>query len=354
MYDSGCFPFIKSDVFESEDLNAFIGLGKQDTTRVRLVIQRELTTKGSVLETDFSKYTYLVRDVSMHIPVNVGDYTDFYSSKFHAENVGKLFRSEEDALLKNWLHMPIAYHGRSSSIVVSETPIKIPSGQVASENTIVYKSSDKVDFELEFATVIGKSNPLGKPIDINRAEDYIFGFCLLNDWSARDIQSWEYKPLGPFLGKNFATTISPWIITIEALQPFKTKALKQEGILPYLRAACPTTYNIDLSVSLNGKVVTRTNFSKLYWTLSQQIAHHTINGCNLRVGDILGSGTISDEQEKGSLLELTYNGEKPIVVNSKKITFLKKGDEVVLRGFASKKGLKVGFGKAAGILTNEL
>lgn len=353
MFDKGYFPKIKEDVFETNDLNSFIKLGKKQTNYVRYILQNQLVDKASNLKIFSHDFFFNIKDVAMHLPVDVGDYTDFYSSKHHAENVGRLFRSEENALMENWLHMPIAYHGRSSSIVVSGTDITIPRGQLKEVNDVIFKSSEKVDFELEFATIIGKSNLLGQPIDINHSEDYIFGFCLLNDWSARDIQSWEYKPLGPFLGKNFATTISPWVITIEALQPFKTKASKQQKVLPYLQTKCPTTFNINLSVELNDKVLTQTNFSKLYWTVNQQITHHTANGCNLRVGDILGSGTISDEKAKGSLLELTFNGETPIVVNNEERTFLRNGDCVKLSGYAFKNGKRVGFGNAIGKLINK-
>ena len=353
MFDKGYFPRIKEDVFETNDLNNFIKLGKKQTNYVRYILQNQLVDKASNLKIFSHDFFFNIKDVTMHLPVDVGDYTDFYSSKHHAENVGRLFRSEENALMENWLHMPIAYHGRSSSIVVSGTDITIPSGQLKEGNDVIFKLSEKVDFELEFATIIGKSNLLGQPININHSEDYIFGFCLLNDWSARDIQSWEYKPLGPFLGKNFATTISPWVITIEALEPFKTKASKQQKVLPYLQTQCPTTFNINLSVELNDKVLTQTNFSKLYWTVNQQITHHTANGCNLRVGDILGSGTISDEDAKGSLLELTFNGETPILVNNEERTFLRNGDCVKLSGYAFKNGKRVGFGNAIGTLINK-
>jgi fumarylacetoacetase len=353
MFDKGYFPSVKADVFETEFLNDFINLGKNQTNYVRAVLQEELTNHASNLKNDFDDFFFNIKDVTIHLPIDIGDYTDFYSSKNHAENVGRLFRSAENALMENWLHMPIAYHGRSSSIVASGTKIIIPRGQVKKDDEIIFSPSTKVDFELEFATIIGKSNPLGKPIDINDTEDYVFGFCLLNDWSARDIQNWEYKPLGPFLGKNFATTISPWIVTIEALEPFKTKAVKQTKVLPYLQADFPTTFNINLSVELNGQKLTDTNFSKLYWTINQQISHHTVNGCNLRVGDVLGSGTISDEKEKGSLLELTFNGEKPIIVNNEKRTFLRNGDCVKLSGYAIKHDKRVGFGNATGTLINE-
>jgi len=351
MYDAGFFEgIVVEEVFEKSFLNDFIQLGKSVTNRVRLIVQEELSLKDSSLRSNFSLYFFDVSSVTMHLPLKVGDYTDFYSSRHHAENVGKLFRGEENPLTENWLHMPIAYHGRASSIVVSGTEIVRPEGQLIKQNKVVFGPSEKVDFELEFATVIGKSNQLGNSIDISHSEEYIFGFCLLNDWSARDIQSWEYKPLGPFLGKNFATTISPWIVTIEALKSFRVSVSTKKKVLPYLQMNPPESFDINLKVRLNDQEITHTNFSKMYWTVHQQIAHHTVNGCNLQVGDILGSGTISDENEKGSLLEQTYNGEKPLKIKGELRTFIENGDMVSLSGYAEKNGVKVGFGEAVGTL----
>jgi len=341
------------DVFEKNYLNDFINLGKVTTNRVRIFVQNELIRRDSSWKETFDAYFCDVNSVSLHLPLKIGDYTDFYSSKHHAENVGKLFRGEDSPLTENWLHMPIAYHGRSSSIIVSGTNVIRPKGQLLKNNKVGFGTSEKVDFELEFASVIGKSNPLGTTIDIEDSEDYIFGFCLLNDWSARDIQSWEYKPLGPFLGKNFATTISPWIVTSEALDPFRIAVVNQNSVLPYLKKRKLESFDINLKVHLNDIEITNTNFSKLYWTVHQQITHHTINGCNLRVGDIIGSGTISDDKEKGSLLEQTYNGTKPIIVNGEPRTYLENGDKVSLSGYAKNKNFRVGFGFAEGILKQE-
>ena len=351
MYDAGFFEgIVVEEVFEKSFLNDFIQLGKSVTNRVRLIVQEELSLKDSSLRSNFSLYFFDVSSVTMHLPLKVGDYTDFYSSRHHAENVGRLFRGEENPLTENWLHMPIAYHGRASSIVVSGTEIVRPEGQLIKQNKVVFGPSEKVDFELEFAAVIGKSNQLGNSIDISHSEEYIFGFCLLNDWSARDIQSWEYKPLGPFLGKNFATTISPWIVTIEALKSFRVSVSPKTKVLPYLQMNHPESFDINLKVHLNDQEITHTNFSKMYWTVHQQIAHHTVNGCNLQVGDVLGSGTISDEKEKGSLLEQTYNGEKPLKIKGELRTFVENGDTVSLSGYAEKNGVKVGFGEAVGTL----
>ncbi|MFL2582665.1 MAG: fumarylacetoacetase [Flavobacteriales bacterium] len=351
MHDAGFFEgIIVEDVFEKNFLNDFIQLGKSVTNRVRLIVQEELLLKDSSLKSNFSLYFFDVSSVTMHLPLKVGDYTDFYSSRHHAENVGRLFRGGDNPLTENWIHMPIAYHGRASSIVVSGTEIVRPEGQLTKQNKVVFGPSEKVDFELEFATVIGKSNQLGNSIDISNSEEYIFGFCLLNDWSARDIQSWEYKPLGPFLGKNFATTISPWIVTIEALKSFRVSVSPKKKVLPYLQMNHPESFDINLKVHLNDQEITHTNFSKMYWTVHQQIAHHTVNGCNLQVGDVLGSGTISDEKEKGSLLEQTYNGEKPLKIKGELRTFVENGDTVSLSGYAEKNGVKVGFGEAVGTL----
>lgn len=351
LFDAGFFEgVVLEDVFEEEFINAFIQQGKLKTSKIRATLQNELILENSILKRDFDVYFHDIESVEVHLPIQIGGYTDFYSNKYHAENVGRLFRGDESPLTDNWMHMPIAYHGRASSVVVSGTEISRPYGQVVKDGKVIFGASEKVDFELEFATIIGKSNLLGNPIEINDAEDYIFGFCLLNDWSARDIQSWEYRPLGPFLGKNFATTISPWIVTIEALEPFKVPSVKQKEVLPYLHLEQPTSYDINLRVYFNDVEITNTNFSKMYWTVHQQIAHHTINGCNLQVGDVLGSGTISDEKEKGSLLEQTFNGQDPLVIKSERRTFIENGDTISLSACAEKNEIKVGFGEATGTL----
>lgn len=351
LFDTGFFKEVVSeDVFEKEFLNDFIQQGKLKTSKIRTILKNELIHENSLLKKNFDFYFHDIESVELHLPIQIGGYTDFYSNKYHAENVGMLFRQDESPLTDNWLHMPIAYHGRASSIVVSGTEISRPYGQMIKDGKVIFGASEKVDFELEFATIIGKSNLLGNPIEINNADDYIFGFCLLNDWSARDIQSWEYRPLGPFLGKNFATTISPWIVTIEALEPFKVPSVKQKELLSYLHLEQPTSFDINLKVYFNDVEITQTNFSKMYWTVHQQIAHHTINGCNLQVGDVLGSGTISDENEKGSLLEQTFNGQTPLVIKGESRTFIENGDTVSLSGYAEKNGVKVGFGEAVGTL----
>ena len=308
--------------------------------------------------------------VTMELPCQIGDYTDFYAGIFHAQNVGNLFRPQ-NPLLPNYKWIPIAYHGRSSSIVISGTPIPRPSGQTKSEDSEapVFGPSKRLDYELEIGFYIGQGNALGDPIPIDHAEEHIFGVSLLNDWSARDIQAWEYQPLGPFLAKNFATTISPWIVTMEALAPFRCPTFKRPhgdpDPLPYLRSAADggeRGIDVSLEITLSTDqmraagvqpfTVCQTMSKNLYWTPAQFIAHHTSNGCNLRPGDLLGSGTISGEMknEAGSLLELTQQGKVPLVLpNGQQRTFLEQGDEVIMRGWCRTSGYRpIAFGECRG------
>ena len=291
----------------------------------------------------------------MHLPVQVGDYTDFYSSIEHATNVGMMFRDPENALLPNWRHIPVGYHGRASSIIASGHNIHRPKGQVLpkGESQPVYKASGRLDFELETAFIIGKSTEVGDSVDIADARDYIFGVVLFNDWSARDIQKWEYVPLGPFLGKSFASSISPWIVTLEALEPFKVAGPKQEPeVLPYLQTDRNNNYDVNLEVGItpqggDEQIVCRSNFKYMYWSMLQQLAHHTVNGCNVNVGDMMGSGTISgkDENSYGSMLEISWAGSKPVQMNDGSTrAFINDHDTVTMRGFAEKDGVRVGFG----------
>jgi len=295
----------------------------------------------------------------MHLPIHIGDYTDFYSSIEHATNVGKMFRDPENALLPNWKHIPVGYHGRASSIVVSGTPIKRPKGQVMPKDATepVFKPSGRLDFELEMGFVTGKNTQLGSSVSTKEAEDYIFGLVLFNDWSARDIQKWEYVPLGPFLGKSFGSSISPWIVTLEALEPFKIAGPKQDPkVLPYLKYTGKSNYDIQLEVGLQPEkseesTVSTSNLKYMYWNMRQQLAHHTINGCNINVGDVMASGTISgkDESSYGSMLEISWGGTKPITLkDGSKRTFIEDNDTVIMRGFAQKDGIKVGFGEVSG------
>ena len=299
---------------------------------------------------------YPKNSVKLHLPIKIGDYTDFYSSEQHATNVGMMFRDPQNALLPNWKHMPVAYHGRASSIFVSGTNFHRPKGQVnSSDSTLpIFSATKRLDIELEMATIIGKSNPIGQAIDVNEAEEYVFGFLLFNDWSARDIQRWEYVPLGPFLGKNFFSSVSPWVVTIEALEPFRVPAEPQNpSVLPYLKEKNRQNFDIQLEVMLKpqnteGGVISISNFKNMYWTVAQQIAHHTVNGCNLNVGDVLASGTISGKETNsfGSLLELTWGGKNPILLtNGEKRTFVEDGDTVIIKGFAEKNGIRIDFGE---------
>ena len=295
----------------------------------------------------------------MQLPVDVGDYTDFYASKEHATNVGSLFRDPENALLPNWLHIPIGYHGRSSSIVPSGTPIKRPVGQMkpGDDGTPGFGPCKLLDFELEMAFITTATNDLGKHVPINEAEENIFGLVLFNDWSARDIQAWEYVPLGPFLGKSFASTISPWIVTLDALHPFKTEGPKQDPTpLPYLQQKGKKNYDIHLQAIIqpeNGdeNVVANSNFKYMYWSMAQQLAHHTVNGCNVRSGDMMGSGTISGPtpDSYGSMLELSWKGTKPLTLNDgSQRKFINDHDTVILRGYCQNDTVRIGFGDCSG------
>ena len=292
----------------------------------------------------------------MVMPVKIGDYTDFYSSKDHASNVGKMFRDPKNALLPNWLHIPVGYHGRASSIVISGTDVKRPKGQVLpkGKDSPIFSDSKLLDFELEMGFITGKGNELGENINIENAEDYIFGLCLFNDWSARDIQKWEYVPLGPFLGKSFNSSISPWIVTLDALEPFRVFGEKQiPEVQEYLKFEGKKNFDINLEVLIKSQkskpsLVTKSNFKYMYWNMAQQLAHHTINGCNIKAGDLLASGTISgpEKNEFGSMLELSWAGSKSVnLENGEKRKFLENGDTVIMRGYGIKENLRIGFGE---------
>ena len=302
-------------------------------------------------------------EVEMLLPVKIGDYTDFYSSMEHAKNVGTMFRDPANALLPNWKHLPVGYHGRASSIVVSGTNFHRPKGQIkpVDSETPIFSPTRSLDFELEMAFIIGKETKLGESISTKDAEDYIFGMVLFNDWSARDIQQWEYIPLGPFLGKNFCSSISPWIVTMDALEPFRVAGPKQEPeVLPYLQFEGKKNYDINLEVCIQPEplnlnpettVVSKSNFKYMYWNMCQQLAHHTVNGCNIRVGDLMASGTISGStpDSYGSMLELTWKGTKPIKLSDgSERKFINDNDTVIMRGYCEKENLKIGFGEMKG------
>jgi fumarylacetoacetase len=346
---------IKKRVFKNDFLNDFIALGKEKTAKVREIIQLELCNEDSKLRNN-EKVFLLQSDVQMHLPVVIGDYTDFYSSIEHATNVGMMFRDPENALLPNWKHLPVGYHGRASSIIVSGENLHRPMGQVLPPNSDipVFKASSRVDFELEMGFVIGTNTKLGEKINTAEAEDYIFGQVLFNDWSARDIQKWEYVPLGPFLAKNFGSSISPWVVTMEALAPFKVQGPDQDTkVLPYLEYEGLKNYDINLEVAIQPKdktetIVSHSNFKYMYWNMSQQLAHHTSNGCNVKIGDLMASGTISGKEPNsyGSMLELSWGGKNPIPLENGEIrTFIEDFDTVIMRGYCEKDSIRVGFGE---------
>jgi fumarylacetoacetase len=351
---------IDASYFKKSTLNDFISLGKNITNKVRLDVQRLLVLENSPLKSH-AEVLVFQKNVKMHLPVHVGDYTDFYSSIEHATNVGKMFRDPENALLPNWRHIPVGYHGRASSIVVGGTNIHRPMGQVKKKDAIAptFKSSENLDFELEMGFIIGKSTELGERVTTKNAAEHIFGLVLFNDWSARDIQKWEYVPLGPFLGKSFASSMSPWIVTLEALEPFKVQGPEQQPkVLPYLQYEGQLNYDIQLQVGMAPKntqeiIVSTSNFKFMYWNMMQQLAHHTVNGCNINVGDVMASGTISgkDESSYGSLLEISWGGKKPFALSDgSQRTFIEDYDTVAIRGFAEKNGIKVGFGEVSGTI----
>ena len=347
---------IDDSIFENDYLNEFINLGKNKTNRIREIIQNELCNDQSVLKSN-NDVILLNKTAKMHIPVKIGDYTDFYSSIEHASNIGSMFRDASNPLLPNWKHLPVGYHGRASSIIVSGVDIRRPKGQIKpiDSEIPVFSSSKRLDFELEMGYIIGKNSSLGSSVSTNEAEDYIFGKVLFNDWSARDIQKWEYVPLGPFLGKSFASSISPWVVTLEALEPFKVEGpIQKPGVLDYLKFSGLKNYDINLSVSIipdESNVesqICESNFKYMYWNMSQQIAHHTVNGCNLNIGDIMASGTISGKSKNsfGSMLELSWGGKNKIKLDDGLTrTFIEDYDSIVMRGYCEKNDIRVGFGE---------
>ena len=350
-------------VFSREYLNDFMSLGKTICNQTRKDIQNLLDENNPLLRDNEKlrqECLIPVSETEMCMPVNIGDYTDFYSSKQHATNVGIMFRGKENALMPNWLHIPVAYHGRASSVVLSGTDIVRPKGQTKADDADLpaFGPSKLLDFELEMGFFVGKGNDLGNAIDVNKAGENIFGMVLVNDWSARDIQKWEYVPLGPFLAKNFATSISPWIVTLDALEPFKTKREEQiPEVLPYLKNTGDWLFDINLEVKIKTKnseesfIISRSNSKYLYWDICQQLAHHSVSGCNMRTGDLLASGTISGPEKNsfGSLLELTWRGSEPLKFsNGEERKFLQDGDTLIISGFCEKDGVRIGFGEVSG------
>ncbi|MFY0594240.1 fumarylacetoacetase [Roseivirga sp.] len=361
LHSAGLFNGIDlpANVFEQNTLNDFMALGKKTARALRDRVS-ELLSEGN---TELKSYDALcesafhnMADVEMHLPVHVPNYTDFYSSEQHAFNVGTMFRGPENALMPNWKHIPVGYHGRASSIVVSGTPFHRPKGQTKADdaNQPSFGPCRLLDFELEMAYITCKENQLGDSVSTEEAEDYIFGFVILNDWSARDIQKWEYVPLGPFLAKNFASHVSPWVVTMDALKPFTVEGPEQDPeVLSYLKYDEKTHFDVKLEVAIapdgsEEQTVSNSNFKHMYWNVRQQLAHHTVNGCNMQVGDMYGSGTISGPEESayGSMLELSWRGTKPLPMkDGSERKFIQDGDTVIMRGHAEQNGVRIGFGE---------
>lgn len=350
---------IDNSVFTNQYLNDFIALGKQTTRAVRERVSNLLNKDTAELRDNKeiqAKVLHKISNVQMQMPVKVGDYTDFYSSIDHATNIGAMIRDPNNALFPNWKHLPVAYHGRSSSIMVSNTNFHRPKGQTkpADAELPTYGACKLLDFELETAFIIGKQTQSGESVSTDNADEYIFGMVLFNDWSARDIQTWEYVPLGPFLAKNFASTVSPWVVTLDALEPFQVKGYDQEPkVLPYLQYKGDKNIDIHLEVAIQPEnaeetVVCKSNYKYMYWTMQQQLAHHTVNGCNINIGDMLGSGTISGPTPEsfGSMMELSWRGTKPLKLkDGSERKFINDNDTVILRGYSEKNGIRIGFGE---------
>jgi fumarylacetoacetase len=359
------FGVLRGHYFDQPNLNAFMGAGRSVWGETRRVLIDILRIDNPALRDNAELRTHAfvpMSDATLHLPAQIGDYTDFYASIEHATNVGIIIRGQENPLLPNYRYVPIAYHGRSSSVVLSGTDLHRPWGQIKpqGEEKPIFAPCRRMDFELEIGCFVGPGNTLGEPIPISEAMDHIFGMVLLNDWSARDIQTWEYQPLGPFLAKNVGTSISPWVVTLEALEPFRTAAVEQNPpALPYLTGEPNRAYDIALEALLQTPAmpmpmpISRTNFKSMYWTIAQQVAHHTSNGCNLRPSDLLGSGTISGStpESLGSLLELAWSGTRPLQMPSGETrSFLEDGDRLTLTGWCQGDGYRVGFGEVTGKL----
>jgi len=355
--------FQDRNVFSEDSLNAFLGLGRPAWRKARETLQHLLSAETPIIRDDArlrENVFHLQKDVAMQLPARIGNYTDFYSSYHHAHNVGTMLRGPENALMPNWKWLPVAYHGRASSVVISGTDVRRPSGQTKPPDAAspTFGPTKSLDYELEMAFLIGPGNSLGGPVAIDGAIDHIFGLVLMNDWSARDIQAWEYQPLGPFLAKNFCTSISPWVVTLEALEPFRKPLTPQDPHpLRYLRAKNDFMFDIYLEARLQtssmdaSHIITRTNFQNLYWSITQQLAHHTVNGCNLQPGDLLASGTISGatEESRGCMLELTWRGANPLKLpNSETRKWLEDGDQLTITGWCQGDGYRVGFGEVVG------
>ncbi len=350
-------------IFSHYVLNPFMELDPVQRRAVRLLIHGLLRAEEPTLRDDTAlrgRALLPADSVTMQFPVGIPDYTDFYASREHATNVGIMFRGKDNALMPNWLHLPVGYHGRASSVILSGQDVTRPSGQTLppEQETPVFGPCKLMDFELEMGFLIGTPNRLGEPVSADNAEDNIFGLVLVNDWSARDIQKWEYQPLGPFTAKNFATSISPWIVTLEALAPFRCASPEQDPApLPYLQESNRGTFDINLDVHIQAEDddealrVSESNFKYLYWTMAQQLAHHTVSGCNLSTGDLLASGTISGPEKTnyGSMLEISWRGTEPVTLpGGGERKFLHDGDTVTMSAWCQGDGYRIGFGEVTG------
>ncbi len=351
-------PFTQED-FDTDSLNSLMKKGKTATRNLRNRLSKLFSTEHDDLKKNAHHVDQIlvpVKSAEMLMPVQIGDYTDFYSSREHATNVGTMFRDPNNALLPNWLWIPVGYHGRASSVIISGEPIYRPKGQIKPnpDENPVYAPCRNLDFELETGFITFDGKPLGDSISTEEAEDYIFGMVLFNDWSARDIQTWEYVPLGPFLAKNFASSISPWIVTLDALQPYKVAGPVQDPkVLSYLEYSGEKSYDINLQVLIQPEnseenLICESNFKHMYWNMAQQLAHHTVNGCNIRCGDLMGSGTISGPtpDSYGSMLELAWKGTKPLKLSDgTERKFIQDNDTVIMKGYSEKNGIRIGFGE---------
>ncbi|WP_452228533.1 MULTISPECIES: fumarylacetoacetase [unclassified Lacinutrix] len=352
---------LTDDIFLQDTLNDFIADGRKTWRAVRNRIAEIFDADNDTLKNNVKhKEIVLFRldEIEMQLPVQIGDYTDFYSSIEHATNIGTMFRGKENALMPNWLHIPVGYHGRSSSIIPSGIPVHRPKGQTLPPDATepVFGPSERIDFELEMAFITTDANDLGEPIPIEEAEEYIFGLVLLNDWSARDIQKWEYVPLGPFLAKNFASSISPWIVTLDALEPYRVESPKPlKPQLEYLQYKGKKSFDINLEVAIQPlkakeTVVSKSNFKYMYWNMAQQLAHHTVNGCPINSGDMMGSGTLSGKTPDsfGSMIELTWAGQNAIkMADGSERKFINDNDTVIMRGYCEKNDTRIGFGEVS-------
>ena len=347
-------------VFDQEDINEFMAQGHSVWTKCRRDLSKLLSSQDSIIQQQVGLALVPQTDATLLLPIKVEGYTDFYASKEHATNVGTMFRDPKNALMPNWLHIPIGYNGRASTVVVSGTDVRRPLGQLKSSTASEphFGPTQKLDIELEMGAIVGTPNEMGAPLTVAQAQANIFGFVLLNDWSARDIQVWEYQPLGPFQAKAFATTISPWVVTQEALEPFRVHGPKQQPKpLAYLTQSHAGNYDVELQVDIQtqsssvSQTISQTNFKAMYWSSAQQLAHHSSSGCAMQTGDLLGSGTISGSTKEslGSLLELTWNGQNPLLLaNGEERRFVEDGDTLTLQGHCQGQGYRIGFGSAVG------